>query len=209
MGAIGKTRARPGASADGRPFVDPPWEAFLDAEGAIAAISPDAKITGMFFVGLVSGAKARGVILPSARPRYVTFTFYPVAELARLLVEAAEQFYPKRPLRLGLRALGAYAPSAFLASMLGKVTLGSTDGVLAAVTAMAGAYELNVRPSRLSVLDSGSNWAIVQLDQVQYFLDSHHVGVFEGTMRYAGAKGCALIVSRSAVSADLLLSWGP
>ncbi len=209
MAAIGKTRAQPGVSGEGTPFVDPPWEAFLDAEGAIAGISVDAKITGMFFLGLVNGAKTRGVVLPSARPRYVAFTFYPVTELARLLVEAAERFYPARSLRLGLRALGAYAPSAFLASTLGKVTLGSTDGVHAAVAAMANAYELNVRPSRLSILDSGSNWSIVQLDQVQYFLDSHHVGVFEGTLRYAGAKGRAQIASRSAISADLLLSWDP
>lgn len=204
---LGTTKAQPKESADGRPFVDPPWEAFVDVEGVLAGVPAEARIAGMFFIGVTAGAKARGIVLPSARDRYVQFTFYPVVDLVRLLVEAAERFYPARTLRQGLRSLGAYAPSAFTASTLGKVTLGSTDGVHAAVAAMANAYVLNVRPCRVSILDSGSNWMIVQLDQVQYFLDSHHVGVFEGTIRYAGAKGRVQIASRSVTSADLLLSW--
>ena len=207
MRGLGTTKTRPTVTADGRPFVDPPWEAFVDVDAVLAGISSETKIAGMFFIGVVSGAKTRGVVLPSARERYVQFNFYPVAELARLLIEASERFYPTRTLRQGLRSLGAFAPSAFIASTLGKVTLGSTDGVHAAVAAMANAYELNVRPSRVTILGSGSNWMVVQLDQVQYFLDSHHVGVFEGTIRYAGAKGLVQIASRSVMSADLLLSW--
>jgi uncharacterized protein (TIGR02265 family) len=206
---LAMTKERPTAGPGGQPFVDPPWGAFLDVDSVLASMSPDSKIAGMFFIALVGGAKARGVVLPSARERYMQFAFYPVADLVRLLVEACERFYPDRPLRQSLRKLGAFAPSAFLASTLGKVTLGSTDGVHAAVAAMANAYALNVRPSKLAVVDSGSNWAIVQLDQIQYFLDSHHVGVFEGTIRYAGATGSAQIASRSATSADLLLSWDP
>jgi uncharacterized protein (TIGR02265 family) len=207
VSGTGETKARPAATPDGRPFVDPPWEAPPDVEATVADISSDAKIAGMFFIATVAGAKARGVVLPSARERYVQFAFYPVAELVRLLVEAAERFYPTRTLRQGLRALGAFAPSAFIASTLGKVTLGSTDGVHAAVAAMANAYVLNVRPCRAAIVDSGATWSVVQLDQIQYFLDSHHIGVFEGTIRYAGAKGRVQIAARGAKSADLLLSW--
>jgi uncharacterized protein (TIGR02265 family) len=203
----GQSRARPAVATDGRPYVDPPWEAPLDVEATVAGVSGDAKIAGMFFIATVAGAKARGVILPSARARYVQFAFYPVAELVRLLVEASERFYPTRTLRQGLRALGAYAPSAFIASTLGKVTLGSTDGVHAAVAAMANAYVLNVRPCRAAIVDSGATWIVVQLDQIQYFLDSHHVGVFEGTIRYAGAKGRVQMAAGSVTSAELLLSW--
>jgi uncharacterized protein (TIGR02265 family) len=203
----GMTKAPPTTSPEGRPFVDPPWNAALDAAKGASLVPAHATISGMFFLAVVSGAKARGVTLPSARERYVQFTFYPVAELARLLVEAAERFYPQRTLRLGLRALGAFAPSAFLASTLGKVTLGSTEGVHAAAAAMANAYELNLRPSRVAILDSGSNWTIVRLEDLHYFLDSHHVGVFEGTLRHAGVKGIVQIASRTPASADFLLRW--
>jgi uncharacterized protein (TIGR02265 family) len=90
----------------GRPFVEPPWDAPLDAGRVCSSIPPDAKIAGMFFAALVAGAKARGLTLPSARDRYTSFNFYPVTDLALLLVEAAERFFPGRPLRQALRALG-------------------------------------------------------------------------------------------------------
>jgi hypothetical protein len=48
---------------------------------------------------------------------------------------------------------------------------------------------------------------IVSLDDIPYFLDSHHVGVFEGTLKYAGVKGRVRIATRSYDSADLLLEW--
>ncbi len=161
----------------------------------------------MFFAALVAGAKARGVTLPAARDRYTSFQFYPVADLARLLVEAADRFFPGRPLRQALRSLGKAAPDAFLTSTLGKVTLGSTEGVHAAVAAMASAYELNLRPSRVSVADSGHSWTIVRLEKIPYFLDSHHVGTFEGVLKFAGTQGTVRIAGRSPTSADFLLSW--
>jgi uncharacterized protein (TIGR02265 family) len=203
----GSARERPRVSDEGRPFVDPPWDAPLEVERVLAIIPADAKISGMFFVALVAGAKARSQTLPSARERYVPFNFYPVAELARLLVEASERFYPGRSLRHALRTLGRSAPEAFLASTLGKVTLGSTEGVHAAVAAMGNAYELNLRPSRVSTTDSGANWAVVRLDKVLYFLDSHHVGSFEGVLRFAKVTGTVQLASRSPGSADFLLTW--
>jgi uncharacterized protein (TIGR02265 family) len=187
--------------------MEPPWEAPLDVERALASIPADAKISGMFFVALLAGAKSRNVVLPSARERYVPFNFYPVADLGRLLVEAAQRFYATRPLRQALRTLGRAAPEAFLSSTLGRVTLGSTEGVHAAIAAMASAYDLNLRPSRVATLDSGPDWAVVRLDKVCYFVDSHHVGSFEGILRFAGVKGTVRLASRGSASADLLLTW--
>jgi uncharacterized protein (TIGR02265 family) len=161
----------------------------------------------MFFAALVAGARARSLTLPSAREKYTPFQFYPVADLARLLVEAAERFFPGRPIRHALRALGRAGPDAFLASTLGKVTLGSTEGVHAAVTSMASAYEINLRPSRVTVSATGPSWMVVRIDRVPYFLDSHHVGTFEGVLRFAGAQGTVRIATRTASSADFLLSW--
>jgi uncharacterized protein (TIGR02265 family) len=201
------TKEVPTMSDDGRPFVEPPWSAPLDVERTIAAQPADVKISGMFLLAIVGGAKARGVVLPSARERYVAFNFYPVTDHARLLVEAAQRFFPDRPIRQALRSLGRAAPDAFLSSTLGKVTLGSTEGVHAAIAAMANAYELNLRPCRVGMTTSGPSWAVVRLEKVPYFLDSHHVGTFEGTLRYAGVKGAVLVAVRGPASADLLITW--
>jgi uncharacterized protein (TIGR02265 family) len=200
-------REKPSVSDDGRPFVEPPWEAPLDIERVCASIPADATISGMFFVALLSGAKQRGLTLPSAAERYTSFKFYSVADLARLLAEAADRFFPGRPVRQALRSLGRAAPDAFLSSTLGKVTLGSTQGTHDAVAAMANAYELNMKSSRVTTVATGATWMTVRLDRVPYFLDSHHVGTFEGVLRHAGVKGTVQIASRSATSADFLLSW--
>lgn len=206
--AASSVQEKPALSSDGRAFVDPPWDAPLDAERVCASVPADMTISGMFFAALVAGAKARGVTLPSARDCYTAFQFYPVTDLARLLVEAAQRFYPGRPLRHALRSLGRAAPEAFLKSTLGKVTLGSTEGIHAAVAAMANAYEVNLRPSHVTVGDTGPTWAVVHLERVPYFLDSHHVGTFEGVLRHAQkTEGTVRIASRSTASAELLLAW--
>jgi uncharacterized protein (TIGR02265 family) len=202
------TKPRPTMTSDGRPFSDPPWEEALDPEEVISSVPAGARIAGMFCIALAAGAQRRGCTLPSARERYVQFNFYPVAEFARILVEAAERFYPDLSLRHALRALGASGPGAFLASTLGKVTLGSAEGVHAAVAAVANTYKVTIQPSRVAILDSGPNWVIVGMDMVPYFLDSNHVGIFEGTLRYTGIDGGRVqIASRSSTSAQLLLSW--
>jgi uncharacterized protein (TIGR02265 family) len=206
-GGAGSTIEPPVASDDSLPFVDPPWDAPLDVERALSGIPAESTISGMFFLAVVTAANARGITLPSARKRYVQFTFYPLAELARLLVEACERFFPERTLRHALRALGRSSVDAFLASTLGRVTLGSTREVHAAVAAIAKGYELNVRPCSVSVRDSGARWSVVHLDNIVHFLDSHHVGNFEGLLRFAGVKGAVRIASRSPTSADLLLTW--
>jgi uncharacterized protein (TIGR02265 family) len=203
------SRPIPAATVEGRPFVEPPWDAPLGADRALEAIPADGTISGMFFTYLVGAARSQNITLPSARDRYVAFQFYPVAELARLVLEAVPLLFPGRPLRQALRFLGRSGPDALLSSTLGRVTLGSTLDVHGAIAAISSAYELNVRPSRVTVTDSGPQWAVVRLERIHYFLDSHHVGTFEGVMRFAGAKGRVSIASRSASSADFLLTWEP
>jgi uncharacterized protein (TIGR02265 family) len=188
-------------------FASPPWNAPLDIASALSAISPESTIAGMFFLALVEGAKRRSVTLTGFRERYLPFGFYPVAEFAPLLLAAAESFYPDRSLRQGLRAIGKTGPSVFLESQLGKVTLGSAIGVHAAVEAIAKTYAINIRHSQCTVSQATAKTCVVHLREVPHFLDSHHVGVFEGTLDYAGVKGNVLLAAHSPTSADLLLEW--
>lgn len=188
-------------------FRDPPWQAALDVPRALSLISADSAIAGMFFVALIEAAKRRGVALSGTRDRYLPFGFYPVAEFAPLLVTAAGLFHPKLSLRQALRAIGAAGPAVLAKTVLGKVTLGSAIGVHAVIEAVAKTYSVNIRPCRCAVTHKRERACIISLDNVQHFLDSHHVGVFEGTMTHAGVKGKVRIASRSEFSAEFLLEW--
>lgn len=189
-----------------RPFVDPPWEAPLDVERALVLIPDSATISGMFYLALVEGAKKRQVRLKFPEERYLPFRFYPLRAFAKLLVEACPLFYPGLPLRQGLRRSGKGGPAALLKSTLGKVTLGAASGVQEIVAAFAKTYSLNVRPSSCEVVRQGPSSMVVRLE-VPYFLDSHHVGAFEGTLEHAGVTGTVRIARRSDLSANLLLEW--
>ena len=193
--------------ADLERFKEPPWQEPLDVPRALSLISADSTIAGMFFIAVFEGAKRRGITLPSARDRYLPFGFYPVAEFAPLLVAAAGVFHPNLPLRQALRAIGAMGPAVLAKSMLGKVTLGAAIGVHAVIDAVADTYAVNIRPSRCVVTHQAPTACVISLDNVQHFLDCHHVGVFEGTMKHAGVSGRVRIAKSSEFSGELLLEW--
>jgi len=188
-------------------FSDPPWQAALDVPRTLSLISADSTIAGMFFLAVLEGAKRRGVALPTPRKRYLPFGFYPVVEFAPLLVSAAGLLHPTLSLRQGLRAIGTVGPAVLAKSVLGKVTLGSAIGVHAVIEAVANTYAVNIRNSRCAVTRTAAQACVVSLENVQYFLDSHHIGVFEGTLTHAGVSGRVRIAKRSEFNAELLLEW--
>jgi uncharacterized protein (TIGR02265 family) len=187
--------------------VEPPWSAPLDVDAVLRAIPSTATISGMFIAPLVLEAKRLGVTLPSARERYVAFSFYPLIEHVQVLVETCQRVYPGVPLRQALRKLGRGAPTALVASTLGKVVLAAAAGAHDVIDAIAKAYPLNARPSSVTVLERGVRRAVVRLEEVHYFADSHHVGAFEGSLKYAGVRGKVLISPRGKAAVDLLLEW--
>ena len=189
-----------------RDFVTPPWDHPLDVERALALIPETATISGMFYLALVAGAKRRQVALPGADRRYLPFQFYSLRDFAQLLTQACPLFYPGMPLRDGLRRSGRAGPAALLSSTLGKVTLGAATGAYDVVSAFAKTYSINVKPSRCDVERHDQQSLVLRLE-VPYFLDSHHVGAFEGALEHAGVKGEVLIARRTDTSADLQLKW--
>jgi Protein of unknown function (DUF2378) len=76
-----------------------------------------------------------------------------------------------------------------------------------ALDAVAKGYALTSWPARVEVVERGAGHARVRLDEVHYFLDSHHVGIFEGVMRACGVKGSVRVRLDSTVSGELLLTW--
>lgn len=188
-------------------FVEPPWGAPLDSAAALRSIPESATISGMFLEPLAEMARHRGAPLPSARDRYTQFRFYPLREHVTLLLETCALHYPQLPLRQALRKLGRAAPSALTMSTIGKVMLSSASGIEDCIRALLKTYPLNVRPAKCEPVEFGPGFAIVHLEEILYFLDSHHVGSFEGILKFAGKEGTVRIRSYSATSADLLCTW--
>lgn len=187
-------------------FRDPAWNAPLDAAKEIERIPSSAQIRGMFIQAVLQEAMRAGANL-AKRERYVPFQLYPLREHAQILVEACAVVFPQQSLRQGLRRLGRGAPNAFVASTLGRVVLQSAQGVSDVVHALAKAYELNMQPGRAYVDQPRPNVLDVTLKKVYYFLDSHHVGAFEGALRFAGARGTVRVHKVDATTTILRIEW--
>jgi uncharacterized protein (TIGR02265 family) len=189
-------------------FVDPPWGAPVDVPRILRQIPETGQVAGVFLQPLADGARRCNVTLPSARERYRHFAFYPMREHVQLMVEAAPVLFPNRPLRSVLCKLGRLAPRSLLESTIGKVMLGSAGDVEMVLGAMVKTYPLHIKPSQVELVECRPGSAVVRLSEIHYFLDSHHVGCFEGALRFAGMKqGKVRIRSYSSTAADFLLTW--
>jgi uncharacterized protein (TIGR02265 family) len=188
-------------------FVDPPWNEPLDAEAAVLAVPEDALVRGFMTIPMIAEAKKLGMSWQPPRARYIPFNFYPLREHVQMLVWHCTALFPDLSLREALRKLGRGAPNALLGSTVGKVTMGSAEGVRDIVTAFTKAYELSLQPCSTEIIRDGRRHIIVSLASVPYFLDCHHVGAFEGAMKRAGVRGTVAINVLSNAAAHFLLEW--
>jgi len=179
----------------------------LVREAEIAKIPQAATISGMFLMPMAAEAERLGRPLASARPRYTRFNFYPLREHVQLMFEAAEAFMPQLPTRQAIRKLGRGAAPALLQSMLGKVVLASAVSPLDALEAMAKAYGINLRPGQVNVVEHGDGFAILELREIHYLIDSNHVGAMEGLLRPLGLKPEVRVHELAPGHAELLVTW--
>jgi uncharacterized protein (TIGR02265 family) len=196
------------SGGDLNPFREPPWDAPLDPEREMESIPPSAQIRGMFIIPVLQIAR-RSSKPPGQkqRDRYVPFQFYPLREHARLLIDTAGLVFPQLPLRQGLRKLGRGAPAAFVSSTLGRVVLQPNQGPFEVVTALATGYNLCLKPGNAVVEQRSERSLEVTLEDIHYFIDSHHVGAFEGAVKHAGEQARVRIQRISAAQAVLLVEW--
>lgn len=188
-------------------FKAPDMATPLVREVEIAKIPQAATISGMFLMPMAAEAERRGSPLPSARPRYTRFNFYPLREHVQLMFEAAEAFFPGVPTRRAIRKLGRGATPALLQSTLGKVVLATAVSPLDALEAMAKAYGINLRPGQMTVIEHGDGFAILELREVHYLIDSNHVGALEGLLRPLGHEPEIRIDEMGPGRAQLLVRW--
>ena len=60
---------------------------------------------------------------------------------------------------------------------------------------------------RVDVTEIGKQRAVVSLKHVYYFLDSHHVGCFEGLARPLGLRLTTRVRMRTKFDGDFEFSW--
>jgi uncharacterized protein (TIGR02265 family) len=189
-------------------FIEPDWAAPLDTASAIQAMPSTTTISGMFLDATLTAArKARIPLSPEWPAQYATFRFYPMRDFARLLAELAPLMLPELPIRQALRVMGRTAPDVLLGSTVGKVVLGSVEGVHEIIATVTKTYPINLKPSSAEIVERGESHMIVRLTGVHYFMDCHHVGVMEGTLRHAGVRGNVRIRPLAPGAVDYLLSW--
>jgi uncharacterized protein (TIGR02265 family) len=189
-------------------FESPAWDAPLDADWHLRAIPPAATLKGMFTAPILVEARRRGIVFPNARERYLPFVDYPLAEHARLLVDAAHAFFPNESLRRGLRRLGHQAVDAFQHSTVGRVMWSGATDPAAALEVMVKGYGLVSPLTSLELVERGPGRTRLRAAHVHWFLDSHHVGVFEGILRACGAAGRVTVRLDSPSDGELLCTWG-
>jgi uncharacterized protein (TIGR02265 family) len=188
-------------------FREPAWQAPLDANAVIQTIPRTCTLSGMFFESLAGELRKRGLSVRGSEEPYLHFRFYPLRDFARMLVDAAPLLHPKLSLRQGLRKLGRAAPTTLLASTVGRVVLASAEGVQEVLSTLSRTYPINMRPGTAELVDRTPTSMIIRLSEVHHFLDSHHVGILEGTMRHAGVRGSVRIRPLAPGAMDFLCSW--
>jgi uncharacterized protein (TIGR02265 family) len=188
-------------------FVSPSWDAPIDVPTHVNATPEGATIKGMFPAGIVAACELVGPRPKHAHARYLAFADYPLREYALLLVEAARVLHPRLPLRSGLRKIGRASQPTFERSMVGKVIFGAMHDVPTALDALVKAYGVAMPSAAVEVREVAEGRALVHLGGVTTFLDSHHVGVFEGIVRSVGLRA-EISVKLSSISAgEFLLEW--
>lgn len=188
-------------------FREVDWDAPLDEEAAIRAIPPGAIVKGMFPLAVIEGARERHVALDLPRDRYLPFGDYPLEEHARVLVRGARALFPDIPLRQGLRRIGHGAVSALRSSTVGRVMWSTAFDAESALRVLAKAYGMSSPTAHAEVETFEPGRAVVRLEGIFWFLDTHHVGVMESSFRAYGHKPTVRVHLDSPSSGAFLCTW--
>lgn len=188
-------------------FRDPPWDAPLDVAAELRRVPEGLTQKGMFILPMLVEAKRRGLTLEGARPRYVPFQDYPLREHVGLLAAAARAFYPELSPRQGLRRLGRGAHHAFMESTVGRVVWAGVTETHGALDGILKGYAIGVPGCTAKIVERRANAAIIRLERVPYFLDSHHVGCCEGATRAIGINAKIRIRVETWASGEFLCEW--
>ena len=186
-------------------FAAPQFTLPVDLAAQKRLVPPGATVKGMQLQGLLD-EQARCGHTPAGR--YVAFRDYPAEELLERLIETAARCHPSVPVREGLRRVGHSAYGTLARSTIGKVLFavaGTAPRQFLEMTTRA--YSVSGSTGASEVLSMRDREAVVRLTEIYSFVDSWHVGIFEGAFRAIGAPCVVRVRPRSPMSAEFLLHW--
>lgn len=187
-------------------FSVPDFTRPIDLAAQKRLIQPGATVKGMQLQALVDECKKRGVAIGTRK--YTSFREYPGEELLDLLVATAEGVWPGIPTREALRRVGRLAYPTLYNSLVGKVIFGAlardVKGIWGVVSK---GYELSGSTGTATLLEVSEEEAIVRLDGMYSFIDSWHVGIFEGAIEVYDADSEVYLKMNTPMSADFQVRW--
>lgn len=155
---------------------------------------------------LVDECKKQGVAISTRK--YTSFREYPGEELLDLLVATAEGVWPGVPIREALRRVGRLAYPTLYNSLVGKVIFGALARDVKRIWGVVSkGYELSGSTGTATLLEVTDEEAIVRLDGMYSFIDSWHVGIFEGAIEVYDADSEIYVKMNTPMSADFQVRW--
>jgi len=169
-------------------FVVPRWDAPFEVEREIEAAPPNASVRGMFFDFAVNRARRVSKRAISSESR-IAFMHYPMRDYMRLLADCAREAYPHAPAREGLRRMGAHLYDDFLETMVGRAIFSVAGKRFDKIAVLAPkAYSASYAPCQLRTAITESKTIHVRFEPMYVFMDTFHVGAWEGVARFCGTE---------------------
>lgn len=126
----------------------------------------------------------------------------------RLQIEAIPELYPELSLREGLRRLGHLAYPVFSESFLGRVVFAKADGNPRMMARLANkGYRHAASAGKVTPLAINATHAVLHLEEVWNFVDSFHVGAFEGALHHVGYDAKVTMVSIGPAETVFNVNW--
>ncbi len=160
----------------------------------------------MQFQALVDECTKHGVALGTKK--YTAFREYPGEELLDLLVATAQGVWPNLPIKEALRRVGKIAFPTLFNSLIGKVVFGALSRDVTSIwKVLPKGYSVSSNVGSAQLLELHPTEVLVRMEGIYAFVDSWHVGMFEGAIELYGSTPDIFIKVMSANSADFHITW--
>jgi uncharacterized protein (TIGR02265 family) len=142
------------------------------------------------------------------RKRCIPFKSYPVADYNALVDEVAQSVLPHLTVAEGRRLIGSEIYPRFTETMVGTALLAvAGHDWNRVITIGPKAYEVSLSPGSVQVTLNRPGNALVQLREVWTYVDTLHLGIWQGAMKRCGTEGTIEVDLISRCDADFLIQW--
>jgi len=145
---------------------------------------------------------------PYPRRQYIPFKSYPVSDYCALVDEVATYSLPHLTMAEARRQIGLHIYPAFAETMVGTALFAVAGHDFQRVLTLGSrAYEVSVDPCMVEVSQPRPGQAFVRLRDIWSYVDTLHLGIWQGAMKRCGVRGQIEVHSLSRCDADFSIYW--